>query len=214
MGQFTKCSYIHCVEGGFYLCQYQYECDTCGRKSYASSWRCVETDENGKEVGETDLELFKERIQFPILHEKYGVSRKLRSKIISLMNSTISTDGVMDVLGHARSDLYVKDRMAYMSAVRSFKESTGSKDVFADFGKMDAANGYNEMERMSKPFMIQIFNDYIDSNKQQLNECLHNAEITEAISFDTTMKIQSRTRIFNRVTRKCITVREKYLLIS
>ena len=181
-------TYVHDLTGGYYFCQYRYECSECSQQCEALKW-CNNVHE---------FQIIRDDLKVPIFTENFsdcGVSPELLSEIVQLMSGTITTTCIMSHLRNLRIQRFIALRRNYNNLVRRFQFARNSTKEFPRFSSMDDVQGYNEVSSMSEPFMIKCFNTYVEKWKEDLQECIENAEIPEVISFDTTMRIQCATRL-------------------
>ncbi len=176
--------YVHDISGGIYFISYLYRCDACSadKQSFQKLYRDLPN-------------MLKSRFNIQISSWS-AYTNQFISHICTSAASTSTLHDAVKSIGSIRATRYFEKCWQYESAVSEFQlhPPIGVKDTKCDgFSTIDNHEGYNEMFHIDFQTVVDIFCDYVESQKDVINSIQNNIPIPFCVSMDVTKRIRKKT---------------------
>ena len=189
---------VESIKTSMYLLQRKYRCKDCN-----TSINSLKIMENG----EWRCNL-KAMFPFTVKHNSL-----IHDDLLHLIVSDAMTRKTFHEIGCSiyisRINEYLRLRDIFVSNYKnnpkssifsSFTNTMMPTDII--FSQFDDVNGYNEKEQPTDSFIIKIFTDYVEENKDFLISQLQKIKIPSVVSSDDTFNVLKRTTQLNNVTNQ------------
>lgn len=181
--------YVHDMNSGVYLLQYQYVCkqSSCGKKTNSTGLQLPGNLNNLCPV---------------ILTHKSAVTRDVLTFITSAATTGMSFSEMGKHMGTTRLTKYLDCFTDYNVRLQYYRDtlsgpnkltSSTSLTPYAEFGAFDDKTGFNEIARPSDQFLEKLFIEYVKQHDEFIVNVESQRESHPVISIDHTNNVSKRS---------------------